>query len=145
MNAINKIPGRMKPEEWDKFIRTKLTSIEIIDTPTEAKFAARVIETLRVFFEMCPQGRTMDELSIGRWYMTDTQFRFRGQDFCNFIDRQGFKWDYRKVWNTLRLQGVVFQEIKIRSINTQVWCAPADMYTIHRDPLPKQEMPIEDF
>lgn len=144
MNTINKIPGRMKGEEWDKFIRSKLSTIEIIDAPIEAKFSTRILEYLHSFLDMYPQGRTLDELSMGRWFVTGTHYVFRGTDFLIFLERQGARVDPRKVWNVVSSFGVAFQTMQIRGVQTQVWQAPISMY-LPKDSISKPETKIEDF
>jgi len=146
MNAINKIPGRMKGEEWDKFIRSKLNNIEVIDAPTEAKFTFRILEQTKSFFEQTPMGRTIDELSIGRWIVADGHYVFRGVDFILFLERQGMKFDPRKVWHTLSMHEVVFGASTIRGLSTQTWHAPLSMYGRSKTPLTTPEIKsYEDF
>lgn len=146
MNAINKIPGRMKGEEWDKFIRSKLTNIEIIDAPTEAKFTYKILDMTKSFFEQTPTGRTIDELSIGRWVIEDGYYVFRGIDFMLFLERQGMKFDPRKVWHTLSMHEVVFGNSVIRGIPTQTWHAPIHIYGRSRTNLSTPEIKsYEDF
>ena len=128
VNAINKIPGRMKPEEWDKFIRSKLVNIEIIDAPVEAKTSYKLVEFLRSFFETTPEGRTIDELSIGRWVKQHSHYVFRGADFYSYLDRQGVKLDARKIWQALNMNEVVFSQSLVRGVTIQTWHAPISTY-----------------
>jgi len=118
----------------------------VIDAPTEAKCTFRILEQTKSFFEQTPMGRTIDELSIGRWIIADGHYVFRGVDFILFLERQGLKFDPRKVWHTLSMHEVVFGISLIRGIPTQTWHAPVTMYGRSKTPLMTPEIKsYEDF
>lgn len=124
VNAINKIPGRMKNEDWDKFIRIKLSTIEIIDMPRETRLTDRVEDFLPKFFAMTPPAKVAAEIRLGRWFSREKDYLFRGIDFMNFLDRQNVKFDLRKVWLVLLNLGVTL----LKEGGETVWCISKAIY-----------------
>lgn len=145
LNAINKIPGRMKAEEWDKFIRTKLQGIEIIEVPMEAKISARAVDYMKSFIDTYPEARHIDEVSLGRWYIDKTHYIIRGSDYTLYLERQGLKIDARKIWNILLQQGVGFDMATVRGVQTQVWKIPVEMYGAPKTKFSRMELLNENF
>jgi hypothetical protein len=145
VNAINKIPGRMKAEEWDKFIRTKLQGIEIIEVPMEAKISARAVDYMKSFIDSYPQARHIDEVSLGRWFVDNNHYIMRGSDYTLYLERQGLKIDTRRLWNVLTGQGVVFGTESVRGIPTQVWKIPLSMYGAPKGKFTRMEIADENF
>lgn len=124
VNAINKIPGRMKNEDWDKFIRNKLSTIEIIEMPRETRMTDRVEDHLPRFFAMTPPAKAATEIRLGRWMAVGDNYLFRGVDFMNFLERQNMKIDPRKIWVVMTDLGVTL----VREGSEVVWCVPNTIY-----------------
>ena len=137
VNVLNKIPGRMKAEEWDKFIRNKLSEIEIIDMPVETRASDLAMQLLPKFFESTPVARHPSEIPLGRWYTEEGHHVFRGQDFIKFMDRNNVQLDSRRLWSVLSLNGVTSRLMK----SIELWCAPSTIYTPKEKKYPKVELP----
>jgi len=145
VNAINKIPGRMKNEDWDKFIRNKLSAIEIIDMPRETRMTDRIEDFLPNFFAMTPPAKAISEVKLGRWFEKENEYLFRGNDFMSFLERQNVKADSRKVWIALSYLGVSMTTVE----GVAVWCVSNEVYDSkargRKFTLPEKGSDHEDF
>lgn len=144
VNAINKIPGRMKPLDWDKFIRTKLSQIELIEMPRETRATDRVLDFVPKYFSQTPPARLPTDIAIGRWVDTEEGYLTRGKDFLDYLDRQGVKYDPRKIWAAISSVGVTTH--KFRTID--VWLFPKNVYdgsTKNKLSVPPKKDDHEDF
>lgn len=141
VNVLNKIPGRMKAEEWDKFIRNKLSEVEIIEMPVETRATELVTRLLPKFFESTPMARHPSEIPLGRWYNEESAYLFRGQDFIKFIDRNNIEIDNRRLWGVLSSNGVTSRIMR----SMELWCAPSNIYTPKEKKYPKVEIPPKDL
>jgi len=106
-NVINKLPGRMKGEEWDKFVRTQLSNIEQIDAPMETKPKDHALSLLYEFLMSTPQGQ---EASPTRWAKNGTGVLLSGEKYLSFVEKRGVKVDRRKLWITCLQSGVATVE-----------------------------------
>ena len=140
VNVLNKIPGRMKAEEWDKFIRNKLAAIEIIDMPVETRVSDLAIQLLPKFFESTPAARHSSEIPLGRWITEDGFHLLRGSDFIKYLDRNSVVIDSRKLWSVLTTYGVTSKLMR----NIELWVVPAAMYTPTEKKYPKVQVPTKD-
>lgn len=123
VNTINKIPGKMKAEEWDKFMRNKLSAIEIIEVPREARMSDRIIDHLSRYFSSTPPARTPSDIAIGRWVEEQDGYYTRGQDFMDYLKRQNIDHDPRKVW-------VLMMDLGVKQINYrrfECWVVPKEV------------------
>lgn len=121
VNAINKIPGRMKADDWDKFIRTKLAEIEIIDAPKETRMSESVVSMLPQYLGSVPEGFSDRDLTMGRWVKNSTGFKMEGRCFMDYMTRMQMKVDPRKMW--LALLGIgVTTDVK------GVWHIPTTLF-----------------
>lgn len=141
VNVLNKIPGRMKGDEWDKFMRNKLAEVEIIDMPVETRASDLVIQLLPKFFESTPVARHASEIPLGRWITEDNHHLFRGQDFMKFIDRNNVMIDNRRLWSVLSTNGVTSKLMR----NIELWCAPLATYTPKEKKYPKVDIPTKEL
>lgn len=137
VDAINKIPGRMKAEEWDKFIRNKLTDIEILDMPLETRELDLAATLVPRFFETTPEARSVHEMNMGRWVKDLGAFFVRGIDFQNFLLRQSMDIDMRKFWSLLLSKGVMIADYH----GVQSWRIPEEAMLIDETRLKKYNLP----
>lgn len=139
VDAINKVPGRMKAEDWDKFIRIKLGDLEIVDMPRETRISDRIEDFLPRYFGTTPKAKTFMEVKLGRWYEKDNRYLFRGMDFINYLERQNMKFDPRKIWVVLSNCGVSV----VREHGEDLWCVSSSIYDAGSKQL-KYELPGKD-
>jgi hypothetical protein len=145
VNTINKIPGKMKAEEWDKFMRIKLSSIEIIDVPKETRLSDRITDHLTRYFATTPPARSPTDINIGRWVEEPDGYYTRGSDFMDYLRRQNIEFDARKVW-------VLMMDLGVKPIyyrKNECWIVPKEVYDPNgkekKLPLPPKDIKHEDF
>jgi hypothetical protein len=110
VNAINKIPGRMKGDDWDKFIRSKLADIEIIEAPKEAKISETVVSMLPMYLTSVPEGFNTRDMTMGRWVRNGTGYLMAGRNYIDYMQRMNVKTDPRKMWLALLQVGVTVDD-----------------------------------
>jgi hypothetical protein len=145
VNTINKIPGKMKNEEWDKFMRNKLSSIEIIEVPRETRMSDRITDHLTRYFATTPPARSPTDINIGRWVDEPDGYYTRGSDFMDYLKRQNIEFDARKVW-------VLMMDLGVKPIyyrKNECWIVPKEVYDPNgkekKLPLPPKDIKHEDF
>jgi hypothetical protein len=138
VNAINKIPGRMKSDDWDKFIRLKLGEIEIIEAPKEAKMSESVVCLLPQFLGSIPEGFTERDLKMGRWVKNGSGYKMEGRFYVDYMTRMNMKFDVRKMWLALLGVGVTTEPGGIWHIPTTLF-DPSTREKLSRPPLEKKE------
>lgn len=116
-NAINKLPGRMKNEEWDKFIRNKLTLVEILEAPKETKPKEHALSLVPEYFKTTPAGKTIRDVHMGRWVVNGSGYVISGESYAKFLERFDVKIDRRKMWLSLLEIGAQVDE-------TGLWHVP---------------------
>jgi hypothetical protein len=140
VNVLNKIPGRMKAEEWDKFIRNKLSELEILEMPVETRVSDLAIQMLPKFFESTPVARHSSEIPLGRWFTEEGHHLLRGSDFIKYLDRNNVVIDNRRLWSVLTTHGVTSKLMR----NIELWLVPIAMYTPTEKKYPKVALPTKD-
>ena len=128
VNAINKIPGRMKNDDWDKFIRTKLSEIEIINAPKEAKTSENVVSLLPQYLNSVPEGFNGRDMLLGKWVKNGTGYLIRGKNYLDYLERMGVKVDPRKLW-------IYLLQVGVTTDGTESWHIPMTLW----DPLKKEK------
>lgn len=128
VNAINKIPGRMKPHDWDNFIRTKLSEIETVEMPIEMRASDAVVDMIQSYFDSTPRTASYREMKLGKWMKDEKRgvFYFRGVDYIKYIERLDVKIDKRKMWSSLLTAGITMETYSPEKI--EVWVVPGHMY-----------------
>lgn len=129
MMAINKLPPRIKMGEWEKIVREKLETVEIIEAPDESRRSARINQYAFLFLNNTPPARKVEELTIGRPYLdpdTDT-ILFQGNDLIRYLDNQGIRVEARAVWSSLREIGAEYGSVKTKKGSVPVWKIKAEL------------------
>jgi hypothetical protein len=137
--AINKLPPVIKRSDWEKLIREKLETVEIVEAPLESSVATRVAQYATQYLTNTPPARTIDEILLGRpYYDTNGMINFRGNDLIRYLENNGMKIEARKIWVALMEAGAEHGNIRLKSSNVQVWKLPAIL-------IPKLDisMPVE--
>lgn len=134
MMAINKLPPLMKRIPWEKMIREKLESVELLDAPLETRVGTRVNQYVHQYLVNTPNGDTKEELLMGRpWYNVEDGFiYFRGNDLIRFLENNGLRIEPRKIWASLRDSGTQHRQLGVNSTVCQVWFVKADGVVIEQ-------------
>lgn len=106
MNAINKLPGTMKPEDWGAFIRSKLDNLEQVDAPIETKPREQAFQIIYDFLMATPQGIEPTE---SRWAKNCSGVVINGNRYLDFLAKRNIAVDKRKLWIILMQSGVIIQ------------------------------------
>lgn len=121
VSAINKLPTRLRPISWEKLVREKLSTVELLEAPRESSASGRMHFYFEQFLLNTAPAAAKDELLLGRPYTEDSVTYFRGNDFIRYLEVQGIRVDPREVWSTLRVQGAGHGQFNIKGRNVQVW------------------------
>lgn len=126
MMAVNRLPPAIKRNDWEKILREKLETVEIIDAPVESRVASRISQYAHQFLMNTPPARIKDELMLGRPWLDkeSNMIQFRGNDLLRFLENQGLRHEPRRIWASLRETGCNHLQLKIKGNTVQVWCLP---------------------
>lgn len=124
--SINKLPPAMKRNDWEKIVREKLETVEIVDAPIESKQGSRINQYAYEYLRKTPPARVKDEVLVGRpWYDPSTdEIVFRGCDLLRFFENNGIHTEARKIWTSVRDSGVKHGNISIKGSSVEVWKMP---------------------
>lgn len=121
VNAVNKIPGRMKSDDWDKFIRSKLADITLIDAPKELKPSEVAINSLIQYLNATPEGFNPRDMTMGRWLRNGTGYIVSGPAYTAYLERISSKQDRRKMW-------LAFLSVGVTGTEEGEWHVPATLF-----------------
>lgn len=127
--SINKLPPLIKRNDWEKILREKLESVEIIDAPVESRQASRISQYALQYLLNTPPARVRDEILVGRpWYEKSQEvIMFRGNDMIRYLENNGMKSEARKIWASLRENGAGHQNVNLKGASVQVWTIPKSL------------------
>jgi hypothetical protein len=121
MDALNKIPPKVKENVWRQIIQQLLTSLTIVEVPKESSTEGHFLELLENFCTERP-ARERDELLLHKPWTNEGKTYFRLGDLMEHLHRNNFKeYPRNKLTSKLKqLQGQpFFFNIKGRGVN--VW------------------------
>ncbi len=128
IEKINKLPTRMKASEWEKIVRDRLDSVEIIEAPRDSGPVGQFQLHLEAFCTNRHKARAMDELLLGKPYANaeDQRTYFRSVDLMKYLDQQHFR-DFKpqKVWALLRDLGATHKQEMLKGKCVQCWSIPS--------------------
>jgi hypothetical protein len=129
MMSVNRLPPAIKRNDWEKILREKLETVEIVDAPVESRVSSRISQYAHMFLMNTPPARTREELMLGRPWLDKENgvIQFRGNDLLRYLDNQGLRHEPRRIWSSLRDNGTSHQQIKIKGSTLQVWCLPKSL------------------
>jgi hypothetical protein len=129
MMAINKLPARVKTGEWEKIVREKLSTVEVVEAPDESRRSSRINQYAHQFLANTPPARTLEEMVMGKPYLdkeTDT-IMFQGNDLIRYLENQGIKAEARSIWASLRETGAEHGSVRTKKGMRQVWKIKAEL------------------
>lgn len=123
VSAINKLPSKLKPLSWEKLVREKLESVELMEAPQESSLKGRLHFYAEQFLVNTPAAGARDELLMGKPWTDPDQGAtyFRGNDFIRYLETHGMRVDPRNVWKALRELGAGHAQFNVKGRNVQVW------------------------
>lgn len=129
MMNINKLPPRVKMQDWEKLVREKLEHVEIIDAPDESRRSGRINQYAYMFLANTPPAMTPDDIRRGRPYYEKSSgyILFQGNDLIRYLDNNGIKAEARAIWASLRDTGAEHGQVKTKIGNITVWKIKKEM------------------
>lgn len=145
MMAINRLPPLMKRAPWERMIREKLESVEILEAPEETRLNTRINQYVLQYLMNTPTTENKEELLMGRpWKDPATgKIFFRGNDLIKFLENNGIRVEARKIWNSLRESGTHHKQMSINRMTVQLWCV--DQPEEEETKMPEPNMGSEAF
>jgi hypothetical protein len=121
MDALNKIPPKVKENVWRQIIQQLLDSLTIVEVPKESSTEGHFLELLENFCTERP-ARERDELLLHKPWTDNGKTYFRLGDLMEHLHRNNFK-EYQRNKLTSKLKQLhgepFFFNIKGRGVN--VW------------------------
>ena len=121
MDALNKIPPKVKENVWRQIIQQLLDSLTIVEVPKESSTEGHFLELLETFCTERP-ARERDELLLHKPWTNKGKTYFRLNDLMEYLHRNNFK-DYPRNKLTAKLKQLSgephFFNIKGKGVN--VW------------------------
>lgn len=122
VERINKLPNKVKPMLWEKFIKASLEKVEVQEAPPDSGPDGQFVSLLEQFCTTIAQARTKDELLIGKpWTDTGRTF-FRSGDLQKYLHQQHFiGFTARQVWAVCKRMGAEHHQFQIKGKCVQCW------------------------
>lgn len=123
MMSINKLPPRIKAPDWEKLVREKLETVEILEAPEESRRSSRINQHAYQFIANTPVAKVLDEVRLGRPFLdkaTDT-ILFHGDALIRYLENHGIKAEPRSIWASLRDTGAEFGAVMTSKGRLPVW------------------------
>jgi|TARA_R110000824_G_scaffold1371_11_gene6955 hypothetical protein len=121
MDALNKIPPKVKENVWNQIIQQLLDAITIVEVPKESSTEGHFMELLEAFCTERP-ARERDELLLHKPWTERGRTYFRLLDLMDYLHRNNFK-EYQRNRLTSKLKQLDgephFFNIKGKGVN--VW------------------------
>lgn len=136
MEQLNVVPPAVKGEVWSEILSKLISDVNVVEVPQESTPQGLLWQFLEDFCTSRVQGRTMDELLLGKPWSDNKNVYFRMRDFMAFLERVRFRdFPMNKIAVYLREWGCEkeFLNLKGRGVN---------VYAI---PIPKLRRQVEAF
>ena len=125
MEVINIMPPVVKRDFWEMKIQELLTNVMIIDVPEESTPTGMMLEHLKTFCMGTVQGKTMDDLLLGKPYTSTESHYFRLKDFIAYLKRLKFD-DLRnnRITSVIKTYGGEHGFSNLKGLGTNWWKIP---------------------
>jgi hypothetical protein len=91
MMALNVMPSIPKRTEWEDIVRRLLVTCTMIEVPKEATSKGQLKDHLEEFCTSRVQGRSHEDLLLGKPVLHNGRHYFRMKDFLAYLDRVKFR------------------------------------------------------
>lgn len=91
LEFLNLVPPLVKHEVWQDIVRRLVSTLSIVEVPPESTKAGQLMAHLEEFCTSRVQGKTHDELLLGKPWTNNKRHYFRLRDFFAYLDRQKFR------------------------------------------------------
>ena len=125
---LNVWPNMMKAPAWQRIVKERLTTVEVVEVPEDATTEGQWMAHLQAFCTSRASGRNIDELLMGRPFTDDGDGRvyFRSTDFLAYMQQQRVPGvTTRSVYAWLRREGLDHHFRTLKGKGTNFWSVPA--------------------
>jgi len=127
LEELNMITNIIKPAKWKELLQEKLSKVEVVDVPEDATKEGQLWVHLHRFCTSRVQGKTLDELHLGKPYTDKEKGRtyFCSSDFMQFLQQhrvQGI--DEKRLFAWLRERDVEHHKGSIKGKFINYWSVP---------------------
>ncbi len=128
MEYLRYWPPTLPLDKWRGIVNKILTDAVEIEAPPDSGSAGELAYYLHQFCnpDAHPHGETRAEILTGKPYTEEGWVYFRSADFKRYLDAQHFRaFTGAKLFAELRRLGVDHKQLKVDTVNVQVWCVKA--------------------
>jgi hypothetical protein len=122
VERIQKLPFRMRSEDWDELIRQKLESVEIEEAPEDAGLEGQFWRLIEDFCSTRAMAKTQDEVLMGKPWIHKGFIYFRSSDLLKFLEQNKFRdFKSKKVWSTLKSKDAIYKSVRLKGKHVRLW------------------------
>lgn len=115
----------LKAVAWSNIINDKLKTIEHVEVPKDATKEGQLDRHLQDFCTSRVQGKSIDELLLGKPVTENARTFFRSTDFLTYLNQHRVSGiDEKDLWTWLRRQGADSHSKTLKGKKTSYWSVP---------------------
>lgn len=125
METLNVMPPILKRDTWEITIAGLMENVNVVDVPHEATVQGMLKEHLKTYCGGSVQGKSMDELLLGKPYTSAERHYFRLKDFQAYLKRIKFDdMKTNKITSTIKSFGGEHGFSNLKGVGTNYWSIP---------------------
>jgi hypothetical protein len=124
---INKLPRKVKPFVWEKFLRERLDEVEIIPAPEDASTDGQLWDLVEFFCTTTP-ARTREEVIAGKPWTEGGLTYFQISSLTKYMEAQKFVMQRKQVFAVLHRHGGQQEQLWVKGKNYKLWAIPEFKY-----------------
>lgn len=126
MEVLTFFPKPLKNEHWHPIVRAALDKAEIVSVPEDATKEGQLWVQLRRFCTSRVQGKSLDELLLGKPFTDGKRSFFQAADFIQFLHQNRISGvRERDIWAWLRKRKAEHHEKVMKGSFINYWSVPA--------------------
>lgn len=146
MEVLHVVPQPLAGKVWLLTLNKLLEKVNIIAAPDESTPQGQLIELLEQFCTSKAQGRTREDIAVGKPWLNDGLHHFRLKSFKAFLKRQDFKeLPDHKISATLQERGARHSALNIDGHFVRIWTFPQFLISDQMLSVPQFEQPKDPF
>lgn len=139
LDELNMMPTILKRDDWGEMIRKLLDNVNEITMPKDSSPQGQLLEHLEAFCTQRAQGRSQDDLLVGKPWLYDGRHYFRLRDFRAYLDRVKFtEFKMNRITAILRDAGARHHFFNVMGKGVNCWSISEFNYTEGEFDLPPQ-------
>lgn len=145
MEKINRLPGTMPKNKWEKYLDELISKADIIEVPEDASHEGQFWILVEAFCTGRVQAKHKDELLAKKPWRDGGKIYFQSRALMEYLDRNRLKYkSEHHVWQMLRERGAerTFFQVKGKGLN--VWWIP-EPASAREEAAPLPQFGTEEF